>query len=243
MDLDDEVELEIVQTDANNVTTVLLSTRRNLNSLRDLATRSFTTTNATSLSIYYVSSSDISSSTFVMTSENDYLVVEPEPTSTEKKKSGNVVGIVFAIIGAISVVIVIMLIVCIWCKRKKNPEYQHRRVNPNNTSTIENTRYGNFNNIAHADNARQACTVLRVDALPYEIKQVLKRLPEQKYTKGVSAFDITNCVICLDDFRQHESIRITTRCKHIFHSNCIVELLKVSHRNRVYRCPMCNTNI
>ena len=61
-----------------------------------------------------------------------------------------------------------------------------------------------------------------------------------EFSKRVNAFNIDNCVICLDNFRDMDKIRLMSTWGHIFHSKCIIEYLTVSFRNSSLKWPLCN---
>ena len=49
----------------------------------------------------------------------------------------------------------------------------------------------------------------------------------------------TTCSICIDDFESGELIRILPRCRHAFHTDCIMPWLT----ERQGCCPLCKTNV
>jgi len=57
-------------------------------------------------------------------------------------------------------------------------------------------------------------------------------------TKGYTAsMTCETCTICLDDFELKERVKIL-ECKHIFHTHCIEDWMKVKRK-----CPNCNNDI
>eukprot|EP00262_Sarcandra_glabra_P005596 TRINITY_DN17321_c0_g1_i1.p1 TRINITY_DN17321_c0_g1~~TRINITY_DN17321_c0_g1_i1.p1 ORF type:complete len:356 (+),score=31.61 TRINITY_DN17321_c0_g1_i1:114-1181(+) len=59
-----------------------------------------------------------------------------------------------------------------------------------------------------------------------------------KYKKGDGLVEGTNCSVCLNEFKEEESLRLLPKCSHAFHIPCIDTWLK-SHSN----CPLCRANI
>jgi hypothetical protein len=48
------------------------------------------------------------------------------------------------------------------------------------------------------------------------------------------------CPICLNNFCENECL-ILTRCKHVFHKNCILEMFEKSENDDFSKCPKCRT--
>ncbi|KAL5992582.1 hypothetical protein ACLOJK_013501 [Asimina triloba] len=59
-----------------------------------------------------------------------------------------------------------------------------------------------------------------------------------KYKKGDGLVQVTECTVCLNEFRDHETLRLLPNCTHAFHLDCIDEWLE-SHVN----CPLCRAGI
>ena len=87
-------------------------------------------------------------------------------------------------------------------------------------------------------------------AVPIE---VLDNLPLTTYTPNISdgsdtmssnvpktiSFDQPSCVICLDDFISHETMVRSLPCRHIFHPECVDQLL-LQHSSL---CPTCKASV
>lgn len=41
--------------------------------------------------------------------------------------------------------------------------------------------------------------------------------------KNVNEFGATECVICIEQFRNEERLRKLSTCKHLFHPECIIK--------------------
>jgi hypothetical protein len=239
--VDDNVELVMKQT-TNGATTSVTATRRVMNS--DGGRRSLTTTStygvtsADSMSIYYIASSDLASATFSATSAKNYFIAtlasdssdsdsgsnsgstSSSPDVAETEATDSPTGLIVAIIVIVFLMFMIGCCACVWYKCSK--------------AKPRNYRDGNGNHVMH-DGVQEA--------LPMEIVQRLNAMREFDYENKSNIFNITNCVICLDDFIPGVKVKQMTFCDHIFHSKCIVEVLRVSHRIRKYKCPLCNTDL
>jgi hypothetical protein len=58
------------------------------------------------------------------------------------------------------------------------------------------------------------------------IKEYEKNIPLVKFKNGdkvVDEFGITECVICLDKFKEGESLSKLSTCRHLFHPHCIIK--------------------
>jgi hypothetical protein len=239
--VDDNVELVVKQT-TNGVSTSVTATRRVMNSdgeRRSLTTTStYGVTSADSMSIYYIASGDLASATFSASSGKNYYVAtassdgsgsdsgldssssSSSPDVAETEVTDSPVGLIVATIIIVFLMMMIGCCACVWYKCSKVKE--------------RNYRDGNGNHVVH-DGVQ--------DVLPMEIVQRLSAMREFDFENKCNMFDITNCVICLDDFIPGVKVKQMTFCDHIFHSNCIEEVLRVSHRLRKYKCPLCNTDL
>ncbi|KAL2955203.1 hypothetical protein AAZX31_18G014100 [Glycine max] len=61
-----------------------------------------------------------------------------------------------------------------------------------------------------------------------------------KYRKdeGLAKETLTECLVCLGEFQQEESLRVLPKCNHAFHISCIDTWLR-SHKS----CPLCRAPI
>ena len=59
-----------------------------------------------------------------------------------------------------------------------------------------------------------------------------------KYKKGEGLIEGTDCSVCLNEFREDETLRLLPKCSHAFHIPCIDPWLR-SHTN----CPLCRAHI
>ena len=64
------------------------------------------------------------------------------------------------------------------------------------------------------------------------IDQYKKLIPVLKYKKSkeIDEFGTTECVICMDEFKNGTEIRKIPSCRHIFHSECIMKWLSGSNQ-------------
>ncbi|KAF3328552.1 E3 ubiquitin-protein ligase ATL41 [Carex littledalei] len=72
-------------------------------------------------------------------------------------------------------------------------------------------------------------------------KIAISSLPTVKYNKNRAngaASDAEVCSVCLESFREGEMVRELTRCRHLFHTDCI-DMWLYSH----ITCPLCRSVI
>ncbi|KAE8671701.1 E3 ubiquitin-protein ligase [Hibiscus syriacus] len=67
---------------------------------------------------------------------------------------------------------------------------------------------------------------------------LIKSITAFKYKKGDGFVEGSDCSVCLNEFRDDESLRLLPKCSHAFHLPCIDTWLR-SHSN----CPLCRANI
>ncbi|KAJ8768958.1 hypothetical protein K2173_023953 [Erythroxylum novogranatense] len=67
---------------------------------------------------------------------------------------------------------------------------------------------------------------------------VISSITVCRYIKGDGLVEETDCSVCLNEFREYETLRLLPKCSHAFHINCIDTWLR-SHTN----CPMCRAPI
>ncbi|PON49743.1 43kDa postsynaptic protein [Parasponia andersonii] len=58
------------------------------------------------------------------------------------------------------------------------------------------------------------------------------------YKRGEGLIEGTDCSVCLNEFRENETLRLLPKCSHAFHIPCIDPWLR-SHTN----CPLCRAHI
>lgn len=199
-------QLTIKQTKNGVVTTVDPSRRRNLQGIkRGLTTSSYVLSNVDSFSVYYVSTTDQTSTSFVVTSLNSYSTSQTNinpvtgggtggstvtGTATISSDGDSNTGIVIAVALTIIFVGIIVTILCLcWYKRK--------------SSSGENRVHVRENNHVQFDGVIQ-----EIDVVPYDVIRRLEQMKEVRYSKAVDAYNTENCVICLDDFMDNDRVRI-----------------------------------
>lgn len=67
---------------------------------------------------------------------------------------------------------------------------------------------------------------------------LIKSITVCKYKRGDGLVGVTDCSVCLSEFREDEQVKLLPKCSHAFHLPCIDEWLK-SHPN----CPLCRALI
>lgn len=58
-------------------------------------------------------------------------------------------------------------------------------------------------------------------------------------------FNISECVICLDEFKTGDKIVRVPLCKHFFHPDCMKKWLNrsIKDSDAYHKCPLCNTEL
>ena len=140
--VDINVEVILKKTTDGQTSVITPNTVRNLEeNPRNLVTttRTFSVSDADSISIYYMSQTNISSPAFDLASANNYYVAPVIPDSsidpddeydspisgTNSKNTGSVIGLVVAACVIVGVMIIIGVIACIWQKFGKG---SHERI-------------------------------------------------------------------------------------------------------------------
>lgn len=67
---------------------------------------------------------------------------------------------------------------------------------------------------------------------------VIEAITIFRYKKGDNLIEGTECSVCLNEFRDDETLRLLPKCSHAFHVPCIDAWLR-SHTN----CPVCRAGI
>ncbi|CAL0317851.1 unnamed protein product [Lupinus luteus] len=69
-------------------------------------------------------------------------------------------------------------------------------------------------------------------------QSIINSIEVFKYKKDEGLIEGTECSVCLNDFREGETLRLLPKCNHAFHIPCIDTWLR-SHIN----CPLCRAGI
>ncbi|XP_061350700.1 E3 ubiquitin-protein ligase ATL42-like [Gastrolobium bilobum] len=69
-------------------------------------------------------------------------------------------------------------------------------------------------------------------------KQVIETLPFFKFSSLKGSKHGLECIVCLSQFEDTETLRLLPKCKHAFHMNCIDKWLE-NHSS----CPLCRNSI
>ena len=187
--MDSSASLVMKQT-SNGVTTTVTPSRM-LSEERDLATTTstYSVSNADSISVYYLANSDISTSSFLMVSGNNYYSLSTGSSSSSSSSgtasvssSSDSTGIIVMIVVTVWIVSFIMIfgaIILILCWRKKG----------RNNARIRDSR-----NIVVQPN-------LQVQVAPAPVINKINNLQELEFSKRVNAFNTDNCVISKFKYR------------------------------------------
>ncbi|XP_064960565.1 E3 ubiquitin-protein ligase Os04g0590900-like [Musa acuminata AAA Group] len=67
---------------------------------------------------------------------------------------------------------------------------------------------------------------------------LISKITVCKYKRDDGLIEVTDCAVCLGEFRKDDTLRLLPKCSHAFHVPCIDTWLR-SHSN----CPLCRANI
>jgi len=74
---------------------------------------------------------------------------------------------------------------------------------------------------------------------PTCVSESLRGPDEEQSMEANFETNFTTCSICIDEFEAGERLRILPRCKHVFHTQCILPWLT----ERQGCCPLCKTSV
>lgn len=98
-----------------------------------------------------------------------------------------------------------------------------------------------FNRIDSTSTQTRVVNRHQLDCIHGLSKIAISSLPTLKYNKNQAngaASDGEVCSVCLESFREGEMVRELTRCRHLFHTDCI-DMWLYSH----ITCPLCRAVI
>lgn len=75
-------------------------------------------------------------------------------------------------------------------------------------------------------------------------REFIEQLEELHYTTNTKVLkfaEISDCVICIDPFLDHQKILRIPTCKHFFHPDCLKKWFESKAQEEEQRCPQCNT--
>lgn len=120
--------------------------------------------------------------------------------------------------------------------------------NNNNVALINGVRnqnlyFNNFNennyaNFIYADNEDYALDKNNLEILN---KLLSSKIQGIKYNEKLNDFKV-NCTICLENF-SNEDLVIKLFCKHIFHFQCLKDLMLKNRHNNELKCPNCKNDV
>ncbi|CAK9323535.1 unnamed protein product [Citrullus colocynthis] len=69
-------------------------------------------------------------------------------------------------------------------------------------------------------------------------ESMIRQIPAFQFERDGEGSGIYGCVVCLNEFRENEMLRVLPKCSHTFHLDCI-DIWLQSNSN----CPLCRTSI
>ena len=235
IDRDEDSQIFVSQT-SDGVTTNLTEIQsRNLSGGRNLGsvTSSYAVTNADSVSITYLVTSDSPGSSFALSAASHHTPAPSTPTSggtakvesetVSNKKGNNNTPVILLVVSSLLLLVFLGAgLGLIWYKRSKKIVKSQVVANPNHVMVN---------------------SMDRTSEIGQEALMKLKNMKESEYNKDNEKFHIGRCVICLEDFAEGVKIRHMPTCEHIFHSGCIEKVLARGSTYSIFKCPKCNADI
>lgn len=132
------------------------------------------------------------------------------------------------------------IVIIVYCSREKNDRHNQdietgRRPPPAVATAVMQGQTGRRHPPAVATAVLQVVVEQPPDQQHEAVsKRVLpaETVKEQIYEKNKCIND--DCAICLEEFKDKETVQVVVTCQHLFHKQCIEMWLSV-HRN----CPRC----
>ncbi|XVE72956.1 hypothetical protein DITRI_Ditri11bG0079200 [Diplodiscus trichospermus] len=69
-------------------------------------------------------------------------------------------------------------------------------------------------------------------------ESVIREIPTVQFKREGDERSVYGCVVCLNEFQEHDMLRVLPNCSHAFHLDC-VDIWLQSNAN----CPLCRTSI
>ncbi|KAL3624564.1 hypothetical protein CASFOL_031232 [Castilleja foliolosa] len=69
-------------------------------------------------------------------------------------------------------------------------------------------------------------------------ESVIRTIDVRVYKKGDGLIEGTECAVCLNEFKENESLRLLPKCRHAFHLPCIDTWLRSQSS-----CPLCRAGV
>ncbi|KAA8525868.1 hypothetical protein F0562_007723 [Nyssa sinensis] len=155
-----------------------------------------------------------------------YIIFPPPPFPFPDHNSGsNLSPLVIGIISILASAFLLVSYYAIISKYCGNMDSTRRRQNDDPIEELEENQ-----DPSNDEPSRDATTGLD--------ESLIKLITVLKYKKQDGLIEVTDCLVCLGEFQEDESLKLLPKCSHAFHVTCIDTWLK-SHSN----CPLCRANI
>lgn len=154
--------------------------------------------------------------------------------------------VVFVTIGILILICILLTIIILKCssrfKKIKNLNPVDLNINENN----ENNNHNNMENInmnqdQDFNNLQDNFILLNKNNLEILNKLLSSKIQGIKYNEKMNIFKV-NCTICLENFIS-DSLVIKLFCKHIFHFQCLKNLMLKNRHNSELKCPNCKNEV
>lgn len=156
-----------------------------------------------------------------------YISFSPPPPSgfSEEETNLKFSPLVIAVIGVLATAFFLLSYYILLSKCCRNSDSLRGRLQQDSNEEFDDAR-----NLVYHEVWQIATTGLD--------EALIKSIAVCKYKKGDGFVEGTDCAVCLNEFREDESLRLLPKCCHAFHLPCIDTWLR-SHSN----CPLCRAAI
>ncbi|XP_062098696.1 E3 ubiquitin-protein ligase RING1-like [Humulus lupulus] len=121
---------------------------------------------------------------------------------------------------------------CLGLCRARNNNEDEEALPPQSQSDGREEEFIDGNHHHHVDHPIWFITTVGLQ------QSIINSITVCSYKKGEGLIEGTDCSVCLNEFREDETLRLLPKCSHAFHIPCIDTWLR-SHTN----CPLCRAHI
>ena len=153
-------------------------------------------------------------------------------TTSKSNGSSNTGLIVGIIVGAVALIALITIGICVYFHYKKKEKLKI-------SSATNSTLNQNVINVNDSNYKMNPQYLIAINKNKQKLEQMFTtELLPRFYEKNNVINDCYNCTICMENFIEKKSVIITTKCNHSFHEKCFKNW---AYKNIICpKCPNCN---
>lgn len=160
-------------------------------------------------------------------------ILPPPPPLFPDDSSPSLSPLIIALIGILASAVLLVAyyaVVSRFCRRRRSPSFRHQ--------WQQEHHHHQDHHHHHHHHSQQAAAAAPSAAAEGLEERTIQSIAVFRYKKGDGLVVVTECAVCLAEFRDGESLRLLPDCLHAFHLPCIDPWLK-THSS----CPSCRTTI